>query len=244
MRINKFLAKIGLGSRREIDQYIEQGKVLVNKSRAKLGHNLEIGDIIKFQNQEFIFEGEEDFEKNFKKIYLAFFKPKGLICSNNSLQGRTIFDHLQTKPKFPKEQLHYIGRLDKDSRGLMILTNDGELTQRVSHPKYKQEKEYIVSCKFPITKDFLNKFSSGLLINKEKKSEEKVVTKACFCQQLSRNQFRTVIKQGYNRQIRSMVSKLGNDVVDLLRVRIGNIALKDYKNLNEGEFVEIKYFKI
>lgn len=152
-------------------------------------------------------------------------------------------------------RIYPIGRLDKNSEGLMILTNDGKLTNLLTHPKYQHEKEYIVRCQKPISKNFINKFSSGveIEINDNDQNFKIARTKPCKTVQLSDHEFQTILQQGYNRQIRKMVEKLGNKVTKLKRIRIAGLSMQDnlinpypaniitVLRLKEGAFKKLKY---
>lgn len=242
MRINKYLASKGFGSRRAVDELISAGKVTVNGAPAELGSQLKAGDIVEVSKQRFEFseEGEE-------KILLAFNKPPGVVCTNEEKEKNNIPNYIRKNPKsfrgtkeryqkILKTRLFSIGRLDKESRGLLLLTNDGDLAQKLSHPKYEKEKEYIVTCEKEISDEFLDAFSSGVLISIND-GEEKVKTKKCKAKKISSKQFSCVLEQGYKRQIRLMVRALDNRVSDLQRIRISDLRLE---NLEEGNFKEIK----
>lgn len=259
MRINKYLASQGLGSRREIDLSIADGEVMVNDIAAKLGQSLEAGDKIKYHQKELIFQKES----HVNKIYIAFNKPPGVVCTCTEEDPGNIIDYLleNTNQSLSKDlikkikthRIYPIGRLDKDSRGLILLTNDGDLTQKLTHPKYEHEKEYLVTCRNSLDNAFLNKFSKGVEIPLDDENEW-VTTLPCVIKKIQTNQFTTILKQGYKRQIREMVKSLGNQVTDIYRIRIANLALKEYKKLNniirniiildnltEGSFIELEY---
>ncbi len=260
MRINKYLANQGLGSRREIDQAITNGKVLVNGIVAKLGQLLQAGDQIKYQQNELNFQ-EQD---NIDKIYIAFNKPAGVVCTCTEEDPDNIIDYLLENPdqslseglieKIQSHKIYPIGRLDKDSHGLILLTNDGDLTQKLTHPKYEHEKEYLVTCRNSLDNIFLDKFSKGVKIALEDNDNELVTTLPCVIKKIQAKQFTTILKQGYKRQIREMVKALGNEVTDIYRLRIANLALLEYTELNniirniiildnltEGSFIELEY---
>ncbi len=259
MRINKYLANQGLGSRREIDQAITDGEVLVNGVSAKLGQLLQAGDHIKYRDQELSFQEQT----NIEKIYIAFNKPPGVVCTCSEEDPDNIIDYLLANPdqslskglieKIISHKIYPIGRLDKDSRGLILLTNDGDLTQKLTHPKHQHEKEYLVTCRDNLDNIFLDKFASGVKITLED-GMEVVTTMPCNIKKIQAKQFTTILKQGYKRQIREMVKALGNEVIDIYRIRISNLALKKYQELNniiqniiildnltEGRFLELEY---
>ncbi len=260
MRINKYLASQGLGSRREIDLAIADGNVFVNDIVAKLGQSLKAGDKIKYQQKELEFQEEN----NIGKIYIAFNKPPGVVCTCTEEDPDNIIDYLLENPnqclsedlieKIKSNKIYPIGRLDKDSRGLILLTNDGDLTQKLTHPKYQHEKEYLVTCRNSLDNVFLDKFSKGVKIPLEDYDNEFALTLPCVTKKIQAKQFTTILKQGYKRQIREMVKALGNEVTDIYRIRIANLALKEYKDLNhiirniiildnltEGSFIELEY---
>jgi len=260
IRLNKYLADLGIGSRREIDEYIKSGKVLVNKKPASLGDQVKEGDSINFNNKNHICKIGE--KKNF--LYLAFYKPKGLISTCDKSIKNNIISFIEKTAQNSNADLldeifntriYPIGRLDKDSEGLMILTNDGKLTNQLTHPKFEHEKEYIVRCQKPISKNFINKFSKGVEIEIDDRDQDSkiVLTKPCQVVQISEYEFQTILKQGYNRQIRKMAEKLGNKVSKLKRIRIANISIQDnlinhfppniitVLKLKEGAFKKLKY---
>ncbi len=239
MRLNKYLANSGLGSRRHIDRAITNGEVLVNNKVASLGQILQAGDQVKYQGQTLNYQENEKQDH----LYIAFNKPPGVVCTCAPDEPNNIIDYLLNHPKqalsnklLEKIQTHKIypiGRLDKESRGLILLTNDGDLTQQLTHPKYEHEKEYLVTCKEELSKKFLNDFSSGVEITPED-DDQPVRTQACEVKQINSKQFMVILKQGYKRQIRKMTQALGNSVNDLYRVRIGDIALPDCQKITKN----------
>lgn len=260
MRINKFLSAQGMGARREIDRAISAGLVTVNDRLAELGDQVATGDIIKYKNKIIIVESE----KNPDMFYLAFYKPRGLLSTCDTDIPNSIINYIHERAharrnsldlKILDQRIYPIGRLDQDSEGLMILSNDGELTNELTHPSHEHEKEYLVSCLQPITDNFIKRFSSGVYIETENSRGETKLVKTLACQttQVSTHHFQTILKQGYKRQIRKMVSELGNKVTKLVRLRIANIAIQDnliakYEpnimtvlNLEPGEYQELKY---
>jgi len=240
VRINKYLALQGIASRRKIDALINSGLVLINGTKAELGTVLEEGDSVKCQGRIFNFTGDTQ-----EKFLIAFNKPPGLVCTNDTKEKNNIYYYIKTNPnKFIGTELRYqlisrtrlfsIGRLDKESRGLILLTNDGELSQKLSHPKYEKEKEYIVTCEKEINKDFIKKFSGGVEIYIED-SARTVITQKTRTKLINKKTFSCVLQQGYKRQIRLMVQALGNKVTDLVRIRISDYRFED---LAEGYFTE------
>jgi 23S rRNA pseudouridine2604 synthase len=248
MRLNKFLADQGLCSRRQADLKISQGLVSVNAVIVNLGYCLENGDRVSYEGKDYFYNAEN----SLKLIYLALNKPMGVECTcNKEIEGNLI-DFLEKNPKFQalKElftsssknaeegiselRLYPIGRLDKNSRGLIILTNDGDITHKLSHPKFEHEKEYLVTVDKPITKKFLKDLSTGVEII-IKKNGIKARTLPCLVNQESEESFKIILKQGYKRQIRQSCKVLGYKVLDLLRFRIAKLNLYEL-SLDEGEF--------
>lgn len=233
MRLNKFLADQGLCSRRQADLKISQGLVSVNAATVDLGYCLESGDRVNYAGKEYIYNPES----LQRLIYLALNKPMGIECTcNEEIEGNLIH-FLEKNPEFQelkKLRLYPIGRLDKNSRGLIILTNDGDITHKLSHPKFEHEKEYLVTVDKPITKKFLKDLSAGVEII-IKKNGIKARTLPCLVNQESETSFKIILKQGYKRQIRQSCKVLGYEVVDLLRFRIVKLNLYEL-SLNEGEF--------
>ena len=233
MRLNKFLADQGLCSRRQADLKISQGLVSVNAATVDLGYCLESGDRVNYAGKEYIYNPES----LQRLIYLALNKPMGIECTcNEEIEGNLIH-FLEKNPKFQelkKLRLYPIGRLDKNSRGLIILTNDGDITHKLSHPKFEHEKEYLVTVDKPITKKFLKDLSAGVEII-IKKNGIKARTLPCLVNQESETSFKIILKQGYKRQIRQSCKALGYEVLDLLRFRIAKLNLYEL-SLDEGEF--------
>lgn len=240
MRINKYIASKGIASRRKVDEMINQGKVLLNGSEAQAGSILKEGDVLEIGTVRLVFSSEE----NNKKILLAFNKPAGVICTNEKQEENNIPNYIKNNPdkflgsqeryeEIRKARLFSVGRLDKDSRGLLLLTNDGDLSQKMTHPKYEKEKEYIVVCEKEIDDDFIQAFSAGPEITTEGRQ---VKTNKNTAKKISSHKFSCILKQGYKRQIRLMVGALGNKVKDLERIRIAGIKLD---GLTEGYYKEL-----
>ena len=206
-RINKYLSEIGYCSRREADKLIAVGHVLVNGKKAEMGLKISPGDQITVN-------GEALANSKNKLVYLAFNKPKGIVCTSDTrVEKDNIIDFIN----YPK-RIFPIGRLDKPSQGLIFLTNDGDIVNKILRARNNHEKEYIVTVNKPITKDFVSKMSNGVPVLE-------TVTKRCFVKQIHKNQFRIILTQGLNRQIRRMCEYLNYRVIDLKRVRIMNIKL-------------------
>jgi 23S rRNA pseudouridine2604 synthase len=210
IRINKYLADKKICSRREADLLIKQRKVTINGKKAELGEMVKKSDEIEI-------EGDSK-----KLVYLAFNKPEGVITHSPQDDEVSIADILKFNTDvFP------LGRLDKDSRGLIILTNDGRMTDRLLNPMYSHEKEYEVKVTAPITGNFLEQMERGVRLNGG------YVTQKCVLKKLGEYYFSIILTEGKKRQIRRMCSALRYKAVDLRRVRIMNIALG---NLKEGNY--------
>lgn len=216
MRINKYLADTNRASRRESDTLIKDGKIFINGKKALLGQQVTDADTIEIRGKE----------KNY--VYYAYNKPVGIVTSTPTTGETDIIHHI----RFP-EKVFPIGRLDKDSYGLIIMTNDGRITKKMLDPEYDHEKEYEVSVDKAITPDFLEEMSSGVRIDLKK---EKYTTKPCKVKKLSSKKFSIILTEGKNRQIRRMCEALGYTVEDLKRIRIGKIMLG---NLKQGEYKKI-----
>jgi len=214
VRINKYLALQKICARREADELIVQGKVKINGRKAVLGEKVMQNDKVSV----------EKISKKF--VYLAFNKPRGVITHSPQMGEKSIKDVINFEGEaFP------LGRLDKDSSGLIILTNDGRITDRLLNPKYEHEKEYIVKTKSSITESFLKKMANGI------KLDDGYITKNCEVQKISNNRFSIILTEGKKHQIRRMCDKLGQIISDLKRVRVMNIRLQ---SLVEGDYREIK----
>ena len=207
MRINKYFSQLGICSRREADKLIDSQRVKVNNEIAVLGTKIKEGDKITIDNELIK-------PKNKKKILIAFNKPKGIVCTTNrSVEKNNIIDYIN----YP-ERIFPIGRLDKLSEGLIFLTNDGSLVNKILRSRNNKEKEYIVEVNKSINTDFIRKMSNGIPILN-------TVTKNCKIVKVSSTTFKIILTQGLNRQIRRMCEFLGYKVVSLKRTRIMNINL-------------------
>lgn len=205
-RLNKYISETGFCSRREADKLIEQGRVTINGSIPELGTKVKTGDIVCIDNKE-ISPAE-------KPIYIAFNKPIGITCTTE-LDIKSNIIHFINHPK----RIFPIGRLDKPSEGLIFLTNDGDIVNKILRAGNNHEKEYIVTVDRPFSADFIMKMSNGIPILD-------TVTKKCIVIKESTYVFRIILTQGLNRQIRRMCDQLGYTVTKLKRVRIMNIDLK------------------
>lgn len=207
IRINKYLSEVGHCSRRAADKLIDANRVQINGKVPELGTKVMPGDKVSVDGN--LIEDSRD-----ERIVLAFNKPVGIVCTTDTrVEKNNIIDYINYPTRvFP------IGRLDKPSEGLIFLTNDGDIVNKILRARNGHEKEYIVDVKQPIRKDFVEKMSNGIPILDQ-------VTRKCKVEQMGRNRFRIVLTQGLNRQIRRMCEYLGYDVVRLKRVRIMNIQL-------------------
>jgi pseudouridylate synthase len=228
MRLNKFLASIGVCSRREADKAIEAGRVMINGQVVELGATVGDEDLVSFDGR-YIGMGK-DVEK-IKPIIIAFNKPEGLVCTTSDNDGAiNVVDYIGMK-----ERIYPVGRLDKDSSGLLLLTNQGSLTNSLLRAANYHEKEYIVKVNKDIDDAFINKMANGIYLY-----ELKTKTRKCKVKKLNKNTFSIVLTQGLNRQIRRMCLACGMKVQKLNRVRIVNIkldglSLGDYRNLSDEE---------
>ena len=207
MRINKYLSQIGTCSRREADKLVHSGRIKVNNEIAILGTKIKETDKITIDNKLIK-------PKKKKTIFIAFNKPKGIVCTTNRLiEKNNIIDYIN----FP-ERIFPVGRLDKLSEGLIFLTNDGSLVNKVLRSRNNKEKEYLVEVNKNITTDFIRQMSNGIPILN-------TVTKNCKLIKVSTTTFKIILTQGLNRQIRRMCEFLGFKVVSLKRIRIMDINL-------------------
>lgn len=226
MRLNKYIASSGICSRREADRFIESGRVKINGKKAVIGQIVEDGDIVQVNGK--------NIEPKKKKIYIAFNKPVGIVCTTEKRERNNIIDFIGHK-----ERIFPVGRLDKDSEGLIFLTNDGDIVNKLLRQEYRKEKEYLVTVNKKITEEFLYAMSRGVEIYNPVK-DEMVVTNKSKVDRINDREFRIVISQGLNRQIRRMCEALDYNVVKLKRVRISNVKLGELpvgkiRHLNEVE---------
>ena len=210
IRLNKYMSEAGICSRREADRLVEQGRVTVNKETAVVGMQIEDGYQVELDGRP-IRRGEKD-----ETVLIAVNKPKGIVCSEVSQGGdTTIIEFL----KYPK-RITYAGRLDKESEGLLLMTNRGELINQMMRASNYHEKEYEVVVNRPVHEEFLRRMADGVYLK-----ELGVTTSPCTVERLGKRKFRIVLTQGLNRQIRRMCRELGFHVQELCRVRIMNIHL-------------------
>ena len=207
VRVNKYLSEVGYCSRRAADKLIEQGRITINGQVPEMGTKVTDADEIRV-------DGKLIRDNNERTIYLAFNKPVGIVCTTDTrVEKDNIIDFINYPTRiFP------IGRLDKPSEGLIFLTNDGDIVNKILRARNNHEKEYIVTVNKPITKEFVERMSNGIPILG-------VVTRKCEVEQLDKYKFRIILTQGLNRQIRRMCEFLDYRVVRLKRIRIMNIKL-------------------
>ena len=226
VRINKFLSQAGFCSRREADKFILDERVTINGIVAKMGEKIDPNDDISV-------DGERISIKSNKKIYIILNKPKGIVCTTDSgVEKNNIIDYVNhPKRIFP------IGRLDKTSEGLIFLTNDGDIVNKILRAKNKHEKEYHVTVDKPISNEFIQQMSKGVPILN-------TVTRPCEIKRIKDYEFKIILTQGLNRQIRRMCEYLGYRVKKLKRIRIMNIKLDiplgEWRYFNDQEFSELK----
>ena len=224
VRINKFLSETGFCSRREADKLIEQGRVTINGIVPEMGTKISMNDEVRV-NGKLVRENRK------KRIYLAFNKPAGIECTTNQEVRDNIVDYINYH-----ERIFPIGRLDKASEGLIFMTNDGDIVNKILRARNNHEKEYIVTVNRPITDRFIERMANGIPILD-------TVTRKCKVEQVSKFVFRIILTQGLNRQIRRMCEYLDYEVTALKRTRIINISLDvplgRYRELTENEITEL-----
>ncbi len=224
-RINKFLSESGYCSRREADKLIEQGRVTINGKVPEMGTKISEGDVVKV-------EGRLVSAPKEKPVYILLNKPVGIVCTTDQKREKNnIIDFV----KHPK-RIFPVGRLDKESEGLIILTNDGDIVNKILRARNHHEKEYVVMVDKPITPEFLNKMRSGVPILD-------TITRPCDVKQIGPKRINIILTQGLNRQIRRMCEYLGYEVVKLKRVRIMNLVLDvpigQWRDMTEKELTEL-----
>jgi len=225
-RVNKYLSEVGYCSRRAADKLIEEGRVTINGKIPEMGTKVISGDEVRVDGELISPPSKEKF------VYIAFNKPVGIVCTTDTnVERDNIIDYINHPQRiFP------IGRLDKPSEGLILLTSDGDIVNKILRSKNNHEKEYVVTVNKSINQDFIFKMGNGVPILD-------TITKKCKVEQLDRTVFKIVLTQGLNRQIRRMCEDLGYEVIKLKRVRIMNIHLDlpvgKWRNLTERELNEI-----
>jgi len=217
VRLNKYISEAGVASRRGSDKLIEDGHVTIDGRKAVLGDRV-LPDSVVCVDGNRISKVEDD-------IILAFYKPAGITCTSNPEDRDNVIDFIG----YPK-RIYSIGRLDKDSEGLLLMTNNGELANGVMRSKNEHEKEYIVTVDKDVTPEFIENMSNGVPILDGR------ITKKCFVEQTGVREFRIILKQGLNRQIRRMCEYFGFNVTKLVRIRVMNITVN---GLKEGRYRDI-----
>jgi 23S rRNA pseudouridine2604 synthase len=226
IRLNKYLSEIGHCSRRAADRLIEEGRVQINGIPVIMGQKVTPLDRIEVDGVLV-----EDLQE--RNVYIAFNKPIGIVCTTDTrVEKDNIIDYINYPTRiFP------IGRLDKPSEGLILLTNDGDIVNKILRARNNHEKEYIVTVNKPVTTEFVEKMANGIPILD-------TITRKCVVEQIHKNQFRIILTQGLNRQIRRMCEYLDYRVVKLKRIRIMNIELNvgvgKYRDLTKKEMVELQ----
>lgn len=224
VRLNKYISETGFCSRREADKLIEQGRVKIDNIKATMGMKV-------LKGQKVYIDGKPIKSEN-ELVYIALNKPVGITCTTEHKVKGNIVDFINHKKRiFP------IGRLDKDSQGLIFMTNDGDIVNKILRAGNNHEKEYIVTVNKPVTKDFIKGMGNGVPVLGK-------VTKKCFVKKEGENSFRIILTQGLNRQIRRMCQYFGYEVIKLERIRIMNVSLEgldigEWRYLTEKELNEI-----
>ena len=225
VRLNRFLSDAGFCSRREADRLIEAGRVTVDGTKAELGTRVRPGQVVKV--------GSKVVRQNDRMVLIAFNKPRGIVCTTDRVREKNnIIDYIHYS-----ERIYPIGRLDKDSEGLILLTNDGTIVNHILKASQYHEKEYIVRVNKKITDEFIQGMSKGVPILD-------TVTRPCKVEKIGKYTFSIILTQGLNRQIRRMCEALGYQVRELIRVRIMNIHLGrlkegEYRKLTDAELNEL-----
>jgi len=227
VRINKYLSEAGVCSRREADRLIEAGKVMIDGKLAITGSKVTDAQVVKVNGITVTKEEE--------LILLAFNKPVGVVCTTTDKQGKNnIVDYIGFE-----KRIYPVGRLDKESQGLILMTNDGEMMNKILKSVNGHEKEYVVEVNKPITEEFIDKMSNGIYLEELDRKTDK-----CFVKKEDKFSFRIILTQGLNRQIRRMSQSLGYQVTRLERIRImninlANLTLGQYRNVTEEEYKKL-----
>jgi 23S rRNA pseudouridine2604 synthase len=231
--LNKFISSQGICSRREADRIIEEGRVLINGKIAKRGNRVEPDDKVVLDGKNISQRQKTKGKKTKKHTYLIFNKPRGIITTTDLREPANVISYIDYHKRiFP------VGRLDKDSEGLLLMTDDGEIVNHILRAKHGHEKEYIVSVNKPLEKEFVEKMQAPMKILGQKILPVKV-------ERLGRDTFNIILTQGLNRQIRRMCNNLGYKVKTLQRVRLMNLYLGDlpvgkWRYINASELARLK----
>ncbi len=224
VNLNKYISSTGICSRREAEKWIMDGAVTVNDKPTQLGNRVFEGDVVKINGKPL--------NTKPKTLYIAFNKPVGIVCTTDLKERKNIVDFINHP-----QRLFPVGRLDKPSQGLIFLTNDGDIVNKILRAGNNHEKEYIVTVRQPITSEFIQKMGGGLPILD-------TITKKCEVLKLSDYSFKIVLTQGLNRQIRRMCDYLNYEVTSLKRTRIMNVNLEGIKVGEWRELSETEMFQI
>lgn len=227
IRINKYLSEAGVCSRREADRQVELGNVTIDGVTAETGARVFNGQTVLFQGKKVLKEEE--------MILIAFNKPVGVVCTAEKREKNNVIDYIN----YPK-RIYPVGRLDKDSEGLLLLTNNGDIVNKMMRSGNMHEKEYIVTVNRPVTESFLHGLANGVPL-----VELNTTTRKCHVKQVGKKEFKIILTQGLNRQIRRMCEYFGYRVQKLVRTRIMNIELGDlpagtYRNVTPEEYRQLQ----
>ena len=225
VRLNKFLSEKGICSRREADRLVDEGKVMVNGVCAVMGQKVSSAD-------EIVVDGKKVSTKQVKPVLIAVIKKAVIVCTTDRFVGEKIFVDIVNYPS----RIYPIGRLDKESEGLILMTNLGDLANEISKASNSHEKEYVVTVNNQVTESFLDKMRRGMHLE-----ELNADTMPCVCTKTGNREFHIILKQGLNRQIRRMCAACGYRVETLKRIRImnihlGNIPQGNFRNVTDAEF--------
>ena len=226
IRINKFLSEAGVCSRREADRQVELGNITIDGKVAETGARVLPGQTVLFQGKKVSKEEE--------MILIAFHKPVGIVCTAEKREKNNVIDYIN----YPK-RIYPIGRLDKDSEGLLLLTNNGDIVNKMMRSGNMHEKEYIVTVNRPVTESFIHGLANGVPL-----AELNTMTRKCHVKQIGKKKFKIILTQGLNRQIRRMCEYFGYRVEKLVRTRIMNIELGDlpvgtYRDVTPEEYRQL-----
>ncbi|MEZ5505191.1 MAG: 23S rRNA pseudouridine(2605) synthase RluB [Gammaproteobacteria bacterium] len=227
-KIQKVLARVGLGSRRMMEEWIDAGRVSVNGSIAKLGDRVSDGDDLRVDGRLIQFQTEEE---SIRRVVL-YYKPEGEVCTRTDPQGRpTVFDQL---PKLKEQRWVAIGRLDINSQGLMLFTTDGDLANRLMHPSSRIEREYAVRVHGQVTPETIERLKTGVLLMDGEAHFDEIVDAGG---EGTNHWYHVILREGRKREVRRMWESQGVQVSRLIRVRYGNIQLP--RNLKAGRYIEL-----
>ena len=225
VRLNKFLSEKGICSRREADRLVDEGKVMVNGVCAVMGQKVSSAD-------EIVVDGKKVSTKQVKPVLIAVNKPAGIVCTTARFEGEKNIENMVQSTT----RIYQVGRLDKESEGLILMTNLGDLANEISKASNSHEKEYVVTVNNQVTESFLDKMRRGMHLE-----ELNADTMPCVCTKTGNREFHIILKQGLNRQIRRMCAACGYRVETLKRIRImnihlGNIPQGNFRNVTDAEF--------